>query len=265
MILLLGGASETATLAQALAESGFSVLVSTATDESLDVGAHERIIRRCGPLGLEELEALARSRDIAAIVDSTHPYATAAHENAWAAAESLGLPYFRYSRPATAFDGSCHMAKNHEEAAAIACSFGRPALLTTGAGNLAPYAEAFRKAGVRLVVRALPRDESIAACKAAGISLDDVITGRGPFSVDENRRVITRFGIGVLVTKDGGKAGGAPEKIEAARLESCEVVVVGRPDESARPSFSDIDELVHAIVADPDLASSRLTPPSTQG
>ena len=55
----------------------------------------------------------------------------------------------------------------------------------------------------------------------------------------------------MLVTKDGGAAGGVPEKLEAARREGCEVVVVARPAESiaAGRTFSSVEALVAACLA----------------
>jgi precorrin-6A/cobalt-precorrin-6A reductase len=76
-----------------------------------------------------------------------------------------------------------------------------------------------------------------------------VITGRGPFTLEENLDVISKHQIGVLVTKDSGKAGGVAQKLEAARISNCEVVVVARPDSDAQcgPVWSDITEMVDAI------------------
>jgi hypothetical protein len=55
--------------------------------------------------------------------------------------------------------------------------------------------------------------------------------------------------IGVLVTKDSGKAGGVAQKLEAARIANCEVVVVARPASDAEwgPVWFDIPGLVDAI------------------
>jgi len=63
-----------------------------------------------------------------------------------------------------------------------------------------------------------------------GILPETIITGKGPFSADENRSTIRNFRIGILVTKDSGKVGGVSEKLEAARLEGCRVVVARRPE-----------------------------------
>jgi precorrin-6A/cobalt-precorrin-6A reductase len=101
------------------------------------------------------------------------------------------------------------------------------------------------------VARVLPHGESLEACRKAGIPADSVIAGRGPFSVEENREAIRRFSIGVLVTKDSGNAGGVREKLEAARLERCRVVIVRRPagrsGQSGQQGYADINELVMAL------------------
>ncbi len=70
---------------------------------------------------------------------------------------------------------------------------------------------------------------------------------RGPFSVEENRRQLRAFGIGVLVTKDSGQAGGTAEKLQAAQAEGCRVVVVRRPAQENERFFSHIDSLLQSL------------------
>ena len=104
-----------------------------------------------------------------------------------------------------------------------------------------------RRTGLPLVVRVLERPESRAACRQAQIPDERVIAGRGPFSVEENRRHIRQFGVGVLVTKDSGHAGGTPEKLQAARAENCRVVVVQRPETGEENSFAEVEDLLLAL------------------
>src|SRR3989339_1993993 len=99
MILLIGGTSETASLAEGLAAAGYEVLVSTATDAPLAVGDHPRISRREGRLDEAGMVALAREKDIRVIVDAAHPYAAAAHAVAQRAAQRLGIPCLVFRRP----------------------------------------------------------------------------------------------------------------------------------------------------------------------
>jgi precorrin-6A/cobalt-precorrin-6A reductase len=248
LILLLGGTSETKGIALALAQTGAKVLASTATDNELDVGTHENIVRRRGRLTEEEMISLIKENGATMVVDSTHPFAVVAHETARSAAKKAGVRYIRFERPGSEYGSDAVVrAEDHESAARLAFSFGRPVLLTTGSRNLLPYVEESRRTGLLVIARVLPHAESLVACKNAGIPESSVITGRGPFTVEENLAVIKKFDIGVLVTKDSGQPGGVPEKIIAAERSSCRVVMVKRPDASAS-SVESIERLLEEIV-----------------
>lgn len=248
MILLLGGTSESVFLASQMAGQGYPVLVSTATDVPLDFEPHPLIEKRQGLLDEEALVHLIKSRNIRAIVDATHPYAqhikTLAHKTALA----LAIPYFLWDRPsAVPRDQDFLFGKDHEEAASIAFSFDRPVLLTTGSHNLEPYVRKSAQTRIPLWVRVLLHPESMEACRRAGIPEDHILSGRGPFLVEENREVIKKYAIGVLVTKDSGLSGGVPEKLEAARQEHCQVVVIKRPEEIQGKGFQRIEDLLEAM------------------
>ena len=248
-VLLLGGTADTAGLARRLAQCGFRVLVSRATDVPLALGDHPAIESRSGPLDVSGLAELVRQRAVRAIVDATHPYAATIRAAAVEVARQTGVDYFSFLRPGSIplGDRSVQWASDHREAAAMAFAHGRPVLVTTGGKNLLPYAEQAQRTGMPLVARVLDRPDSLAECRRVGIPSDHVLAGRGPFSVEENRRQLQRFSIGVLVTKDSGREGGTPEKLEAARAEHCKIVVVGRPPVDSPRQFSDPDSLVQAV------------------
>ncbi len=247
-VLLLGGTSETAPLAVAMAEAGFAVLVSTASDIPLDVGEHELIRRRTGPLDEAALEKLLVDRDISAVVDAAHPYAEVVHSVAQKVTAKQGVHYFRWRRPEAAHpDASVHMVADHEEAARVACSFGRTVLLTTGSRNIEPYVLASQASGCTLVARVLDDPRSVESARAAGVKEENIVAGRGPFSFEDNVTVIRDFSVGTIVTKDSGEAGGVPAKLRAARSEGCEVVMLKRPQESSPWVFSEIPALVEAV------------------
>ena len=249
MILLLGGTSHTAALALGLARSGYHVLVSRATDVPLEVGDHPHIETRCGALDDQELAELVRQWRVRAIVDATHPYAEEIHARARRVAAGLGLPYLPFIRLASIVPGAPQVtfADDHVAAAQLAFADGRPVLLTTGSRHLAPYVTESRRTGVPLVARVLDHPTSLAACREAGLPADRIVSDRGPFSVAENRRQIRLFGIGVLVTKDSGEAGGSIEKLDAARAEGCRVIVVQRPATTDTESYTSVDALVAAL------------------
>lgn len=250
-LLLLGGTRETGAMADALAAVGYDVLVSTATDISLDVGVNRHTSRRCGRLDASDMAQLIRSEGIALVVDASHPYAVALRVTAREAAEAAGVNLLRFHRPgiveARETDARCAsiIARDHAEAAQKAFDGSGPVLLTTGSRNLRPYVEASRRSGTRLVVRVLPHPESLTACEQAGIAPEQVVAARGPFGLEENRTLIRAYGIRTLVTKDSGETGGVLAKFKAARLEDCRVVVVQRPEEHGA-YFTEIPALAEA-------------------
>lgn len=249
MILLLGGTSDTSPIALRLAREGYRVLVSKATEVPLRMGRHPNIETRCGPLERHSLMDLVDQRAIRAIVDATHPYATEIRATARRAAEEKRIPYLSFVRP-TVVDSTTpgvEFVPDHQAAATAAFRRGRPVLLTTGTKNLGPYVEEARRTGVRLFVRAMEHPGSLDACHRAGIPPECVLAARGPFSVEENRRHLLAFDIGVLVAKDSGAAGGTTEKLQAAQAEGCEVIIVARPDLGQQTVFADIDAIIEAL------------------
>jgi precorrin-6A/cobalt-precorrin-6A reductase len=249
MILLLGGTSETLPIALRLAENGHRVLVSRATEIPLATGSHPRIETRSGPLDEAALAELIGARGIRAIVDATHPYAAVIRTTARRVAARKGIRYLSFIRPAIVEPGALgvELVPHHRAAAAAAFRLGRPVLLTIGTRHLSPYVDEARRTGLCLVARVLDHPQSIEACRRAGIPLEHILSGRGPYSVEENRRHLAAFGIGVLVTKDSGEAGGTREKLEAARVERCRVVVVTRPPLDDREALTSLDALAEAL------------------
>ncbi|MCX6906481.1 MAG: precorrin-6A reductase, partial [Verrucomicrobia bacterium] len=248
MILLLGGTSETAPLAEALADAGYEVLVSTATDVPLAVGNHPRIAHRSGRLTETEMTALVQEHAVSAIVDATHPYASNVRATAERVAAQTGTPYLTFVRPGgVGEEDGVRFAADHPEAARLSCEPHRPIFLTVGSRNIAVYAQEAARHGIPLVARVLPHPDSVQACLAAGLPDDRIVTGRGPFSVEENRRLMRQFNIGVIVTKDSGEAGGVPAKLEAARAEQCLLIVVERPPQLSANTFHDMHSLLQSL------------------
>ena len=247
MILLLGGTSETAAIATALLTAGHHVLVSTATTVPLELP--EGVAHRAGRLDEEAMTRLIWDVPANAIVDATHPYAQEAHAVALRASERTGIPCIRWVRPNIRISerAGILIARDHAEAARLACAAGSTILLTVGSQHLAPYVAEAAAQGRRLVARVLPEPASLDACLQAGLPAADVIAARGPFSVEENRSLLRQFRAGVLVTKDSGAAGGVDEKLSAAKLEGCSVVLVQRPLEVNTNRVSTITELLDRV------------------
>ena len=245
MILLFGGTSETRMVLEALAPFQWPTLVSTATEEPLSFPTAPWIHHRAGRLNHDTLAELIDHLSITCLIDASHPFAEVLHQTAASVALIKRIPYFRYERPSF-FHPSAILTQSHLEAAQLACAFGQPILLTTGSKNLAEYVTLARTHEIPLFARVLNHAESISSCLDAGLRADQLIFGRGPFSVADNRALIQRLKIGSMITKESGVAGGVDSKLEAALAENCRFIMVLRPTHN--PSgFSSLPALIDSI------------------
>lgn len=250
MILLLGGTADTPRLAERLLACGATVLVSLATDTPLALPSHPRLHVRRGRLDVEACIALLRAEGVTLLLDASHPYAEDARCMAREAAQRCGIRYAAYIRPAagTAIPDGLEWieAASHEEAARQACEPREPILLTIGSRHMEVYVREARALGVPVFARILPGAEAEAACRAAGLGVESCIVGRGPFSHADTLALLRAHRIGVMVTKDGGEAGGLPEKLHAARDAGCRVILVARP-KVPPDAWSSLDALLEAV------------------
>ena len=229
-ILLFGGTSEGRVLAEELAAMEVEVTVSVATDygrELIEPGAGLTVLT--GRLDAEGIAALLNGFDLC--VDATHPYAVDATKNIQAACVRTGTPYLRCLREASEGDGWLRV-ETARDAAALADSLPGNILLTTGAKELPAFADIDPG---RLYARVLPTHEGLSACEALSIPKSHMIAMQGPFSQALNQAMMEQFHIRILVTKDGGTAGGFPEKAAAAKALGAALVVIGRPKETGFP------------------------------
>ena len=234
-ILVIGGTTEARRAAACLEEAGFHVVISVATGlGELYTRGHVVIT---GSKNETALAVQAARLEALAIVDCTHPFATAASHASRGAAAAAGIPYLRFTRAGGIEDGVA-IADSWEQAVALVKERRERALLTIGVRQL----EAFAAAGVEFAARVLPMPESIAECLRVGLRPEDIIAAFPPHSVDFNRACIRKVAATMLVMKDSGSEGGTPEKIEAAAAEGIQSLMVRRPQEE--DVIVDLAELV---------------------
>lgn len=235
-VLLFGGTVEGRELACALSDAGVETVVSVATEAGAAVLPRDELLDvRVGRLDEKAIEPLM-AEGFDWVVDATHPYAVEASDNVRHAALTQGLAYLRIVRPASDLDG-CIIADSVADAVS---KIRRPGnvLATTGSKEIAAYT-AVPGFSTRLFVRVLDDEVSIAACLDAGVPDGHILVGQGPFSVERNLDDIDAHDIETLVTKDGGAAGGFPEKVEAARLRGIDLIVIRRPGDEEGVSVTD--------------------------
>lgn len=238
-LLLFGGTTEGRELALAAAKLGYDVTVSVATGYGAAcVPEAPGVTVHTGRLDETAMESLMGG-GYALVVDATHPYAVAVSRNVRAAAQRMGLPCLRLLRPE-----SPHPDCMYADSVAEACTMVPPGnvLAATGSKEIAAYM-AIPGYAQRVYARVLPVESSMEQCRAAGLPDDHILAGRGPFSLEDNVRAMETYHIASMITKDGGAAGGFPEKLEAARRCGVQVIVVRRPRDDGLPMETIIKRL----------------------
>ncbi len=250
MILLIGGTGESAMIAEAIADAGFPVLLSMATEIPLALPSRRSIESRHGRLNLEQFLTLITQRGVTALVDAAHPFATEVHRTAMQAARDARIPYLHWLREESDLSGfsNLHLVADHPSAARMAAALQRPILLTIGSRNVSPYVEAARTANLPIYARVLPCRESEDACRLAGFQEDEVVAARGPFTLEDTLVLLGTLKIGTLVTKESGRSGGVPEKLGAATRAQCHVVIVQHTAFDERYLYRTMDELIHKLI-----------------
>jgi precorrin-6A/cobalt-precorrin-6A reductase len=223
-LLILGGTGEAAALARAvLARFGEAVDVTTSlagrTERPGPLPGGIRIGGFGGPAGLASYLV---DNDIDRLIDATHPFAAGISAEARLACETAEVPRLMLLRPPWRRHRDDRWIEVGDMAAAaeMVGRIGRRAWLTVGAGEVARFAAA---PGVRFLVRLVdpPR-------RRLPLRFYEVVLGRGPFTLAEERHRLERHAIDVLVCKaSGGEATAA--KLVAARELGIPVIMVRRP------------------------------------
>jgi precorrin-6A/cobalt-precorrin-6A reductase len=234
-LLILGGTTEAAALAHCLFEAyGNRVEVTTSlAGRTSAPAAVPGAMRRGGFGGAAALARYLQDRQIDAVIDATHPFAAQISANAVAACETAAVPRLVLSRPCWApqTDDNWIYFDTVTAAAEGLPRFGRRAFLTVGLQELSAFAAV---TDMWFLVRLIemPTDPlPVADCQ--------VVTGRGPFTVRQERSLLETHQIDVLATKASGGAATAA-KLEAARLLSLPVVMVRRPPQPPGPRVDNV-------------------------
>ena len=245
-ILVLGGTAEARVLAGALAaRDGIAVTLSLAgrTAKPRDQGVPTRV---GGFGGADGLAVYLRDEKIDALIDATHPYADRISANAARASSETGVPLVALRRPPwREMPGDQWIAAGSVPAAAEALGkVPRRVFLALGRNEIEPFAAAPQH--TYLVRSVDPVDPPLAVPHAI------YLTVRGPFSEADDRALLERYRIDVIVAKNsGGEA--SYGKIAAARALHLPVVILERPALPDVPSVETAENVLvwlhHAVTA----------------
>ena len=229
--LIFGGTTEGRQLAEFCEKNGIpaDICVTTTLGAEL-IGRGNSLKIRVGKLDREGISKLLASGEYSLVADATHPYAVHATENIKAACRENGTEYVRILRENTECEFG-EIAHDTEELVELLNRSTKRILSVFGSKE----AEVLTRVSDyknRVFLRILPDEKNVERCVKLGFSREKIIVGKGPFSVKENICHIRDCKAEILVTKNSGKAGGYPEKAQAARACKIEMITLLRPCES---------------------------------
>jgi precorrin-6A/cobalt-precorrin-6A reductase len=241
-IWLVGGTSESAKIAEVLTAERFPCIVTVTTSAARSLYLPSQYLKiETEAIATSQMESFCQTEKIAAIVDASHPYATAVSQGAIATATQKQIPYLRYERP---------FIKTHlsDDNAIALDSFktliegdyllGQRVLLTVGYKAL-PLFQPWQNRAT-LFARLLPAVNSLEAAINAGFSSDRIVALRPPVSAELEKALWQQWQISLVVTKASGEAGGEDIKRSLARELGISLIVISRPKVVYPQQTSDI-------------------------
>jgi precorrin-6A/cobalt-precorrin-6A reductase len=221
-ILILGGTTEARELASVLAERKDLAVILSLAGRTAKPLKQPVPVRRGGFGGAEGLTDYLRAESVDVLIDATHPYAAAISANAAEAAPAAKIPLIALRRPPwikVPADIWTEVDTMEEAVKALGVA-PRRVFLALGRKELRPFEEAPQH--VYLVRSVDPVDPPLAVPHAI------YFTARGPFGEEDDRSLIERHRIDVIVAKNsGGEA--THGKIAAARTLHLPVIMLKRP------------------------------------
>jgi precorrin-6A/cobalt-precorrin-6A reductase len=237
-VLVLGGTAEARQLASALhGRPGLAVTSSLAGRVAVPLLPPGDV--RIGGFGdVDGLRRWLREKDVDAVVDATHPFATAMTDHAVAATTETGVPLLVLRRDGwRAGPGDrWHRVPDAAAAATLLPGLGERVFLAIG------HPSAFAGLDDRwFLLRAVdPLPPPLPANH-------HLVLARGPFTADAERALLREHRIDVVVTRDSGGAMTAA-KLVAARELGLPVVLLDRPHAPAVPTVATVDEAVRWLL-----------------
>ncbi len=234
-ILVFGGTTEGRQIAEYCHNNQIQSMVSVTSEygkKMLPVSPYVQIL--CDRMDCEQMKKLILDHDISCVIDATHPYAKDATENIKMACSGIGIACYRVVREMETDEKKksdmLQMFDSLEEMIRFLVDTTGRIFVTTGSKEMRAFCAIphFRE---RIVLRVLDVADIVRQAVEMGYDARNIIAARGPFSVDENKAQFEQSHAEYLVTKDGGVAGGFPEKLEAAKQCGMQVMVLKRPRE----------------------------------
>lgn len=232
-VLILGGTTEAARLAQALSALPVEVVTSLA-GRTANPAPLPGAVRSGGFGGADGLADFIAAEAIDYIIDATHPYATRISQNAVTATASTGTPLLRLERLQWVHqNGDQWINVANEKEAAKLIPAGERVFLALGRQHIAPFAT---RADAHFVMRMIdPTDAPLPAnC--------EILLAR-PGTYVREKQFLTEKRIGLIVCRNSG-GDTSYAKIQAARDLALPVMMIARPPVVAEHVAETVEEAI---------------------
>jgi precorrin-6A/cobalt-precorrin-6A reductase len=239
-ILILGGTGETRRLAEKLADNAAVAPILSLAGRTQNPVLPSIPCRIGGFGGVAGLVSYLKAQAIDLVIDATHPFAEEISANAETACREAQVPLAVLTRPPwQKREGDRWREVDTVEAAVQALGTEpRRVFLTVGRLQLPAFEAAPRH---HYLIRSI--DAPQPALKLAD---HRILLARGPFTVEDELRLLSEDRIDVLVAKNsGGDATYA--KIEAARSLGLPVILIRQPARAELPTFYDVEDVLRFI------------------
>ena len=245
-IWLIGGTSDSVTVAQNLAASAipFVVTVTTATAKALYADSAVVVV---GCMDRAMMRSLCLQNQIEAVVDASHPYAVEVSTQAIAVATELHLPYLRYERSncaTTAVQNNSAIELDSFDRLLAGNYLDRQRVLLTVGCKVLPQFQPWQNKAI-LFARVLPKMASLETALNAGFTSDRLIALRPPLNLALEKALWQQWQISLVVTKASGRAGGEDLKRQVAKDLGISLIVITRPVITYPQQTSDIKEVLN--------------------
>ena len=186
-VWLIGGTSDSVTIAKILVESSIPLLITVATQTAQNLYLNMSVIAGC--MDESAMHSFCHQYQIKAIIDASHPYAVEVSQQAIAVAEQRKIPYLRYERanyqaPNSAQNSYLIELNSFEHLVNGDYLKDRRVFLTIGCKALSKFEPWQSRA--TLFARVLPKIESLKTAIAAGF------TSESPYRHPSTHNVLIR-------------------------------------------------------------------------
>lgn len=230
-VWLIGGTSESVTLAEQMQVHQIPVVVTVTTEVALQ--NYQLSPRLWGQvqrfLTDDALQDWLQESGVVGILDASHPFAAAISARAMRVAQVLNLSFLRFERTAVTAVQSEQIKEVNQDTKRLSREAlqGQRVLLAVGSRSLSEFSRWHSCA--ELFARILPTESAIKLAYQAGFRRDHLIAFQPPLSFDLECALWKHWDISLAITKASGHPGGEHIKRQVAETLQVPLWVIKRP------------------------------------